>query len=191
MNDVMRIQTLRDAAAVMCYGCAHEGNPTYNGNAWVHLDKLKANKCSAAAIHDLILSTQQPNKVKATNESRGRRPEMVYRFVVMFNRATGRMPSLREIVEATDITSTSIANLNLQRLENAGLIRRIPFTTRGIELTRPLFYKWLPEIEPDHDLSPCGHPAWAIVSVEAQDFAPLPYCHVCEFIESIRPVNSP
>ena len=43
-------------------------------------------------------------------------------------------PSLREIVDATDFTSTSVVNWNLRTLENRGLIRRTPRIARSIRL---------------------------------------------------------
>lgn len=44
-------------------------------------------------------------------------------------------PTLREIIAVTDITTTSIVNYNLNRLEQAGYIARDPGVARGIRLT--------------------------------------------------------
>lgn len=50
----------------------------------------------------------------------------------------GYPPTVREICAATGISSTSVVNYNLKRLEEAGLLRRNPDTSRGIRLLEAL-----------------------------------------------------
>jgi len=46
----------------------------------------------------------------------------------------GYPPTMREICAATGISSTSVVNYNLKRLEESGYLRRNPDTSRGIRL---------------------------------------------------------
>jgi len=46
-------------------------------------------------------------------------------------------PTIREIVDGCDLSSTSVANYNLNGLEKAGFIRRNKEVARGIELLEP------------------------------------------------------
>ncbi len=46
----------------------------------------------------------------------------------------GYPPTVRDICAATGISSTSVVNYNLKRLEEAGYLRRNPETSRGIRL---------------------------------------------------------
>ena len=48
-------------------------------------------------------------------------------------------PSIREIGEATDISSTSVVNYNLQRLEEGGYIAREPMKSRFLYLLPPAY----------------------------------------------------
>lgn len=48
-------------------------------------------------------------------------------------------PSIREIGEATDISSTSVVNYNLQRLEERGYIEREPMKSRFLYLLPPAY----------------------------------------------------
>ena len=47
----------------------------------------------------------------------------------------GRPPTIREIGAATDISSTSVVNYNLTKLEKKGLIGRDADVSRGLRLT--------------------------------------------------------
>lgn len=55
-------------------------------------------------------------------------------FLRDFDREHGYPPSIREIVGACNISSTSVADYNLRALEEAGYIRRDRDISRGIEL---------------------------------------------------------
>lgn len=58
-------------------------------------------------------------------------------------------PSIREIGEATDISSTSVVNYNLQRLEERGYIEREPMKSRFLSLLPPAYqltYTVYPEL---------------------------------------------
>ena len=54
------------------------------------------------------------------------RQQNILRFIWEYNDENDSAPSIREIGEATDITSTSVVNYNLKRLTDLGyLIRNI------------------------------------------------------------------
>lgn len=50
-----------------------------------------------------------------------------------------RPPTIREIGEATSISSTSVVNYNLTRLMERGLVERVPEVSRGLRLTEQAF----------------------------------------------------
>lgn len=55
-----------------------------------------------------------------------------------FQRKSGYPPTIREICEKTEISSTSVVNYYLDRLEEMGYIERDTHVSRGIRLVRPL-----------------------------------------------------
>lgn len=55
-----------------------------------------------------------------------------------FQLKAGYPPTIREICEKTDISSTSVVNYYLDRLEEMGYIERDTHVSRGIRLVRPL-----------------------------------------------------
>jgi len=55
-------------------------------------------------------------------------------FIHEFLRDTGYPPSIRDIADRCEISSTSVVAYNLDRLEEAGYIRRHSDISRGIEL---------------------------------------------------------
>jgi predicted MarR family transcription regulator len=65
-----------------------------------------------------------------------RRSEQVLDAIVAFKREhNGNSPSLRELIEATDLTSTSIVSYYLDKLEAAGKISRGEYSEfRNIEV---------------------------------------------------------
>lgn len=60
--------------------------------------------------------------------------EMLERFQV----ENGYPPTIREIGEALDISSTSVVNYNLERLQERGYIERENRLSRGIRILKPL-----------------------------------------------------
>ena len=63
------------------------------------------------------------------------RAQSVYDFIVQYKiNNTGLSPTLREIIAGTDITSTSVVNYYLDRLEIAGLIYRNTKQHKGIRV---------------------------------------------------------
>ncbi len=63
------------------------------------------------------------------------RAQSVYDFIVEYKtNNTGLSPSIRDIIKATDITSTSIVTYYLGILEGAGLIYCNPKMSRGIQV---------------------------------------------------------
>jgi repressor LexA len=65
------------------------------------------------------------------------RQEAILAYIAEFVGANGYPPTIREIGQALDITSTSVVNYNLNKLEKAGLIFRNGQVSRGIRLANP------------------------------------------------------
>ncbi len=59
----------------------------------------------------------------------------ILQFVNNYISENGYPPTVREIGQAVGISSTSVVNYNLRRLEEKGLISRSPAISRGIRLT--------------------------------------------------------
>jgi repressor LexA len=68
-------------------------------------------------------------------ESLSDRQQRIYRFIRHFSREHHYPPTIREIGSALDITSTSVVNYNLNKLEDAGLIERDREVSRGLKIT--------------------------------------------------------
>ena len=63
------------------------------------------------------------------------RQQRMYDFIREFFQENQYPPTIREIGEAVDISSTSVVNYNLNKLVDAGLIERNKEVSRGIRLT--------------------------------------------------------
>jgi repressor LexA len=63
-----------------------------------------------------------------------KRQQRIVAFIREFIAENGYPPSIREIGEAADISSTSVVNYNLKALEKKGLIARDKTVSRGIRL---------------------------------------------------------
>jgi repressor LexA len=63
------------------------------------------------------------------------RQQNILRFIWEYNDENDSAPSIREIGEATDITSTSVVNYNLKRLTDLGYLIRKQMVARGLQLT--------------------------------------------------------
>ena len=63
------------------------------------------------------------------------RQQRMYNFIRQFFQENQYPPTIREIGEAIDISSTSVVNYNLNKLVDAGLIERNKEVSRGIRLT--------------------------------------------------------
>ncbi|MCA9870437.1 MAG: transcriptional repressor LexA [Caldilineae bacterium] len=62
------------------------------------------------------------------------RQQRMYDFIRQFFQENQYPPTIREIGEAVDISSTSVVNYNLNKLVDAGLIERNKEVSRGIRL---------------------------------------------------------
>lgn len=67
-----------------------------------------------------------------------KRQEAILVFIRKFIRECGYPPTIREIGKACDISSTSVVNYNLDKLERAGLLKRRREVSRGLRLTEAL-----------------------------------------------------
>ncbi|RME12766.1 MAG: repressor LexA [Ardenticatenia bacterium] len=77
------------------------------------------------------------------------RQTAILRFVYDFQQANGFAPSIREIGKQCDISSTSVVDYNLRRLEELGYIERSQEKSRAIRLTEKAL-EWLgvaPEVD--------------------------------------------
>ena len=62
------------------------------------------------------------------------RQEEMIEFIGTFSRAKGYPPTIRQIGEAVNISSTSVVNYNLNKLERDGYILRDLKVSRGVRL---------------------------------------------------------
>ena len=63
--------------------------------------------------------------------------ENILKFIRDFSDAHGYPPSIREIGQSIGISSTSVVNYNLLKLEKEGRLSRYPTISRGIRLSGP------------------------------------------------------
>ena len=66
------------------------------------------------------------------------RQKRMLEFIQRFTAGNGYPPSIREIGDATDISSTSVVNYNLNRLVDEGYVTRDQNVSRGLRLTEKL-----------------------------------------------------
>ena len=66
------------------------------------------------------------------------RQKRMLEFIQRFTADSGYPPSIREIGDATDISSTSVVNYNLNRLVDEGFLTRDQNVSRGLRLTEKL-----------------------------------------------------
>ncbi|MCL4868100.1 MAG: transcriptional repressor LexA [Anaerolineae bacterium] len=74
-------------------------------------------------------------KNKSKKDGLSERQEGILRHIYDSMQDTGRPPTIRELCKAADISSTSVANYNLQKLEKNGYIKRDAEVSRGIRLS--------------------------------------------------------
>jgi repressor LexA len=67
-----------------------------------------------------------------------KRQEAILEFIRKFSLEHGYPPTIREIGKACDISSTSVVNYNLDKLERAGLLERKREVSRGLRLAEAL-----------------------------------------------------
>jgi len=65
-----------------------------------------------------------------------KRQERILEFVGSYNEEHGYPPTIREIGDAVDISSTSVVNYHLNALEQKGYLERDASVSRGIRLTQ-------------------------------------------------------
>jgi repressor LexA len=71
----------------------------------------------------------------AKQDKLSERQESIMSYIAQSLQKNSRPPTIREIVEATDITSTSVVSYNLGKLEEKGYVARTKDVSRGIQLT--------------------------------------------------------
>ncbi|AQP53437.1 repressor LexA [Vagococcus penaei] len=102
------------------------------------------------------------------------RQEDILRYIYTQVTERGYPPTVREIGEAVDLSSTSTVHGHLSRLEKKGLIFRDPTKPRAIELTPDglSFIGVQPSSIPMLGVVTAGEPILAVE--EASDFFPIP-----------------
>ena len=63
------------------------------------------------------------------------RQSRILAFIRRYTAANSHPPSLREIAEGCNVSSTSVINYNIRRLEESGYLTRTPRNCRTIVLT--------------------------------------------------------
>lgn len=71
-------------------------------------------------------------------EELSERQRGIYRFIRQFVRENHYPPTIREIGSALGISSTSVVNYNLDKLEEAGLIEREREVSRGLKISQDM-----------------------------------------------------
>jgi len=66
------------------------------------------------------------------------RQKNILHFIDRYIHDNGFPPTIRDIVSATNITSTSVVNYNLNKLVEAGFIERETFSSRGLRLIKDI-----------------------------------------------------
>jgi repressor LexA len=66
-----------------------------------------------------------------------KRQEAILAFIQRFTTDRGYPPAIREIGAAVGISSTSVVNYNLTKLEKRGYLHRVREVSRGLRLARP------------------------------------------------------
>jgi len=60
------------------------------------------------------------------------RRNTIYEFIINYIDENGYPPTLREIADGCDISSTSVVDYHLEKMEEMGMIKRVPKVARGI-----------------------------------------------------------
>lgn len=100
----------------------------------------------------------------------------IYKYLKSYTENKGYPPSVREIGDAVELSSTSTVHGHLKRLEEKGLIRRDPTKPRAIEILE-LSYPKREMLEiPIVGKVTAGSPILAIENIE--DYFPIPMDYV-------------
>jgi repressor LexA len=78
-----------------------------------------------------------PQKPRA-EKPLSKRQEAILVFIQRFTNDNGYPPAIREIGHAVGISSTSVVNYNLTKLEKRGYLTRAREVSRGLRLSRPV-----------------------------------------------------
>ena len=89
---------------------------------------------------------------KKRNGSLSERQKKILEFFYEFQETHNYPPTIREIGKAVEISSTSVVNYNLNRLEEMGFIERERTVSRGIRLLEPALELFLDGVAAVKDL---------------------------------------
>ena len=99
-----------------------------------------------------------------------KRQKKVLTFIQRYMQQHGRPPTVREIGEGAEISSTSLVSYYLKRLEERGILTREPGVSRGIRLEQPFDVTMLTEDNETLSIPFLGY----IVASEPIPVEPLP-----------------
>lgn len=81
-------------------------------------------------------NTRQKMNIGVIKTKKGQHKlDLIYDYIVDYIKEYGFPPSIREIVYDCEISSTSVVNYYLEKLEEEGRIKKTPFVARGITVT--------------------------------------------------------
>jgi repressor LexA len=99
------------------------------------------------------------------------RQKEIFDFLCRFSEAHGHAPTIAEVREHFGLSSPATVHQMLSSLQKAGLIRRIPHASRGIEIVKQAAAEQTPEV-PLLGLVAAGRPIEAILNNEAISLPP-------------------
>jgi repressor LexA len=86
----------------------------------------------------LTVPEEQAMAAKKKAKKLSQRQESILLFIEECIAERKHPPSIREICDHCDVSSTSVADYNLKRLEELGYIERTSKVSRGIQVSRPI-----------------------------------------------------
>ena len=112
--------------------------------------------------------------------------DKILRFIQEFSSSNGFPPTIRDIQKGCLISSTSVVDHNLTRLQTLGKIRRLPNVSRGIELLDPLFNPRRYTLEiPLMGYISAGVPVPMPASEDSRIVPPLGYINLSNYYENL------
>lgn len=115
------------------------------------------------------------------------RQQKMLEFIISFYRENELPPAIREIGEEVGISSTSVVNYNLTRLEELELVTRLPKVSRGLSLNWPKLVE-MKFIE-DSDVPPMAAGHMPVVVPEPLPIDPHVRLPVLGYIAAGEPIQ--
>lgn len=123
-------------------------------------------------------------------KSLGKKQKQIYEFIKSEIKSKGYPPSVREICDAVNLSSTSTVHGHLERMEKKGYIKRDASKPRAIEILDPNFYNNKKNLinVPIVGKITAGEPILAVQNIEDTFPIPAEYIHNTEnvFMLSVK-----